>query len=84
MNTILKGFHQELKFNFKTTSPGQIPNTPEPDPQPADISISENIQIVNFHKPPLQGENYSIHAQNPLLQDRELRFVHKYYSLTQN
>ena len=64
------------------TSPDQTPNTPEPDPQPADISISENTD-PNYEspKPPHEGENYSIHAQNPLLQDRELGLFHKNYSL---
>jgi len=64
------------------TSPDRTPITPEPDPQSADISISENTDL-NYEppKPPHQGENYSVHAQNPLLQDRELELFHKNYSL---
>jgi len=64
------------------TSPDQTPSTPEPDTQPADISISENPDS-NYEPPktPHQGENYSIPAQNPLLQECELQLFHKNYSL---
>jgi len=64
-----------------TTSPDRTPFTPEPYPQSADISISENTD-PNYKPPnPHQGENYSVHAQNPLLLDREPGLFHKKYSL---
>jgi len=60
----------------KRTTPDQNPNTLDPNnPQ------KTCIQFMKLPKPPYQGENYSIHMQNLLLQDRELGLFHKNYSL---
>jgi hypothetical protein len=72
---------REIQLQSRT-SPDQIPSTPEPDSQPADISFSENTD-PNYETPetPISGENYRIHAKNPLLQDNEIGLFFKNYSL---
>ena len=71
----------EVQLQNRTSS-DRTPITPEPDPQSADILFPKTqTQITNHPKPPHQDENYSVHAQNPLLQDRKLELFYKNYSL---